>query len=57
MSNEVRIAEEIKALELDTLSAQKWAREGRIEAWVHTYLLSGKGGRSNPAFSESVLKN
>jgi hypothetical protein len=54
MLNEVSIAEEIKALELDTISAQKWAREGRIEAWVHHYLLSGKGGRSNPAFSEGL---
>jgi len=54
MSNEVSIAAEIKALELDTASAQKWAREGKIEAWVHHYLLSGKGGRSNPEFSEGL---
>jgi hypothetical protein len=56
MFNEVSIAEEIKALELDTLSAHIWAREGKIEAWVHHYLLSGKGGRSNPAFSEGLKR-
>jgi hypothetical protein len=56
MSNEVSIAEEIKALELDITSAQKWAREGKIEAWVHRFLLSGKGGRSNPAFSEGLKR-
>jgi hypothetical protein len=56
MSNKVSIAEEIKALELDTLSAQKWARAGRIEAWVHHYLLSGKGGKSNPIFSEGLKR-
>jgi hypothetical protein len=56
MSNEVSIAEEVKALELDAISAQKWARDGKIEAWVHHYLLSGKGGRSNPAFSEGLKR-
>jgi hypothetical protein len=56
MSNEVSIVEEIKALELDTLSAQRWAGEGRIEAWVHHYLLSGKGGESNPIFSEGLKR-
>jgi hypothetical protein len=56
MPDEVSIAAEIKALELDTLSARKWAGEGRIEAWVHHYLLSGKGGRSNPAFSEGLKR-
>jgi hypothetical protein len=56
VSNKVSIAEELKALGLDTVSAQKWARDGKIEAWVHHYLLSGKGGRSNPAFSEGLKR-
>ena len=50
------IVEEIRHLELDTLSAQKWAEAGNVEAWVHKYLLSGKGGRSNPAFSEGLKR-
>ena len=50
------IVEGIRQLELDTLSAQKWAEAGNIEAWVHKYLLSGKGGRSNPAFSEGLKR-
>jgi hypothetical protein len=51
------IAEEIRQLEFDTCSAQKWAQEGRIEAWVHKYLLSGKGGKSNPEFSEGLKRD
>ena len=50
------ITEEIKNLELDTHSAQKWATAGNVEAWVHKYLLSGRGGRSNPAFSEGLKR-
>lgn len=56
ISNEESIEEEIRRLELDTASAQKWAREGKIEAWVHYYLLSGKGGPTNPAFSEGLKR-
>ncbi|MCP5099419.1 MAG: hypothetical protein GY943_28020 [Chloroflexi bacterium] len=55
-SDKASIEEEIRRLELDTLSAQQWAKEGRIEAWVHKYLLSGKGGQSNPAFSEGLKR-
>ena len=43
-------------MELDSLSAHKWARDGKVEAWVHKYLLSGKGGRSNPEFSEGLKR-
>lgn len=50
------IEEELKALELDTVSAQKWAKEGKIEDWVHKYLLSGKGGRTNPEFSQGLKR-
>lgn len=50
------LAEEIKRLELDTRSAQKWAKAGEIEAWVHKYLLSGMGGSTNPDFSEGLKR-
>jgi hypothetical protein len=44
MPNEIRLEQEIRRLEFDTCSAQKWAGEGKIEQWVHKYLLSGSGG-------------
>ncbi len=56
MSNKASIEEEIRLLELDSLSAQKWAKEGKIEEWVHKYLLSGRGGKSNPEFSERLKR-
>jgi len=56
MSNEVNVEEEIRFLELDTISAQKWAGDGKIEDWVHKYLLSGKGGKSNSEFSEGLKR-
>ena len=56
MTNEINIEEEIRLLEFDTLSAQNWGRDGKIEEWVHKYLLNGKGGRSNPEFSEGLKR-
>lgn len=56
MSNKASIEEEIRLLELDSLSAQKWAKEGIIEEWVHKYLLTGNGGKSNPEFSEGLKR-
>ena len=56
MSNEKTIQEKIKALELDTNSAQNWAREGKTEEWVHKYLISGLGGKSNPGFLEGLKR-
>jgi hypothetical protein len=56
-SNKASIKEEIRLLELDSLSAQKWAKEGKIEEWVHKYLLSGKGGKSNSEFSEGLKRD
>ncbi len=50
------LEEEIKLLELDTLSAQKWAKEGKVEQWVHKYLLSGRGGQTNPEFSVGLKR-
>jgi hypothetical protein len=50
------IEDEIRQSGLDSLSAKKWAREGKIEAWVHKYLLSGRGGESNPEFSEGLKR-
>ena len=51
-----RIEAEIRLLELDTISAQKWAQGGRLEEWVHKYLLSGQGGKTNPEFSAGLKR-
>jgi hypothetical protein len=56
VSNKASIEEEIRLLELDSLSAQRWAEEGKIEEWIHRYLLSGRGGKSNPEFSEGLKR-
>jgi hypothetical protein len=56
ISNKSSIEDEIRFLELDSLSAQKWAKEGKVEKWVHKYLLSGRGGQSNPEFSEGLKR-
>jgi hypothetical protein len=55
-SSEMSIEDEIRALELDSLSAQKWASEGKIEEWVHKYLLSRKGGKTDPEFSKGLKR-
>ena len=54
MSYKASIEDEIRLLELDSLSAHKWAKDGKVEEWVHNYLLSGKGGKSDPEFSEGL---
>ncbi len=54
--NPTNIEDEIRRLELDSLSAQNWAAAGKIEEWVHKYLLSGKGGKSDPEFSEGLKR-
>ena len=46
--------EKIRQLGLDGRSAQKWAAEGQIEAWVHKYLCSGLGGPTNKPFSDGL---
>jgi hypothetical protein len=56
MPSEGSVEESIRLLELDSLSAQKWARDGKIEEWVHKYLLSGMGGATNPEFSEGLKR-
>lgn len=56
MPSEKSIEEAIRLLELDSLSAQKWARDGKIEEWVHKYLLSGVGGATNPEFSKGLKR-
>ena len=56
MSIQASIEEEIRFLELDSGSAIKWASAGKTEAWVHKYLLSGRGGRTNPEFSEGLKR-
>lgn len=44
----------VRRLGFDTRSALKIAREGRIEAWVHRYLLAGSW--ANPEFSEGLKR-
>ena len=44
--------EEIRLREFDTGSAQRYAREGRLEEWVHKYLLAGKW--ANPGLSAGL---
>ena len=56
IAKKANIVEEIRLLELDTRSAQKWAKDGKIEAWVHKYLLSNKGGETNAAFSAGLKR-
>jgi len=56
MPSQASLEEEIRCLELDTCSAIKRARDGKIEEWVHSYLLNGKGGRTNPEFSEGLKR-
>jgi len=54
--NKTSIADETRLLDLDTLSAQKWANDGNVEDWVHKYLLSGRGGKTDPEFSEGLQR-
>lgn len=54
MTTKESIEAEIKLLGLDTLSAQEYAKVGKVEEWVHKFLLSGKGNETNPSFSESL---
>lgn len=55
-TNQIHLSDKIKRLELDSLSAQKWAKDGKVEEWVHRYLLSGLGGKSNPQFSAGLKR-
>jgi hypothetical protein len=48
------IAEEIRLLEFDTCSAQRYAREGRLEEWIHRYCNAGSW--ANPGLSEGLKK-
>jgi hypothetical protein len=54
--SDLGIEQEIRLLGFDTCSAQKWAEAGKIEEWVHEYLLNGKGGTSNPEFSRGLKR-
>lgn len=56
VTNKQTVEEKIQQLDLNTLSAQKWAKEGQVEAWVHKYLTSGTGGETNAAFSDSLKR-
>lgn len=48
-------AENMRLLEFDTPSAQRYAREGRIEEWVHRYLTTG--GWANPEMSQGLKRD
>jgi hypothetical protein len=41
MTDTITVEDEIKLLGFDTGSAQKYAREGKLEEWIHKYLLAG----------------
>jgi hypothetical protein len=51
-TNEISIEKEIKLLEFDTCSVQRYAREGKLEEWVHRYLLTGDW--ANPGLSKGL---
>ena len=46
--------EKVRQLGFDLLSARQWAAQDRVEAWVHCYLCSGLGGRTDPEFSAGL---
>lgn len=41
-------------LGFDLAGAKRCAQQGRIDDWVHHYLLSGVGGPTNPQFSDGL---
>lgn len=47
-------AEQVRQMGFDLAGAQAWAQQGRIEDWVHHYLLSSVGGSTNPQFSDGL---
>jgi hypothetical protein len=52
MTSKIQIEEEIRRLEFDTCSAQRYAREGKLEEWVHKYLMAGQW--ANPGLSNGL---
>ena len=42
MAHSMNLEEEIKRLEFDACSAQRYARAGKLEEWVHKYLTTGQ---------------
>jgi len=53
LTDPIRIEEEIRRLEFDTGAAQRYAREGKIEAWVQRYLQTGRW--ANPGLAQGLL--
>lgn len=51
-SNNVTIEKEMMLREFDVYSAQRYVREGRLEKWVHRYLMTGNW--ANPGLSEGL---
>ena len=52
MTDTGTVEEEIKILGFDTGTAQKYARQGKLEEWIHKYLLAGKW--TNPGLSAGL---
>ena len=52
MTNEISIEEKIRRLEFDIASVQRYAREGKLEVWVHKYLLTDEW--KNSGLSEGL---
>ena len=52
MTENKTLEEEIRLLEFDIGSVQSYARKGKLEIWVHRYLLAGKW--ANPALSAGL---
>ena len=52
MTDTGTVEEEIRLLGFDTGSAQKYARQGKLEEWIHKYLLAGKW--TNPGLSAGL---
>lgn len=51
-TNPIGIDEEIRRLEFDTGSAQRYARAGKIEEWIQKYLSTGRW--ANPGLSQGL---
>jgi hypothetical protein len=52
MTDKITVEEEIRLLAFDTGSVQTYAREGKLEEWVHRYLLAGRW--ANPGLSAGL---
>lgn len=54
MTDKITVEEEIRLLAFDTGSVRRYAREGKLEEWVHRYLLTGTW--ANPGLSAGLKR-